>query len=415
MRDSLGTLIPTVQTDEFGNYTLSIAASISTINPTSYIIECIGGIDIATNIPLNYPITAIYTPLITNYSSTNLSNVCLTPLTTIVTNIVKTSINANSSAATIAVAVSNATTQVAIAFGISGESVNIDYIATSNTLVTAAAVKIATITNIISISESKSATSVLDNISTIIQNASAKIIIDNTFITSVVGQPPIQNLTSLIMDVVNTIDALDSTIDSIYKVSIGGTNVASLPLTSYTTQALTSATSTTIVGILSNICFKAGTKIVTDQGIVNIEKITEQNSIRGKRVLLVSNTINIEDYMVVIKKGSLYENVPNIDTYVTKEHKIFYNRKMIKVKHLVNEKTIIRKKMRKDVVYNVLLEGDTSGRMIANGLIAETLDPSSPMVKLLNTLKYMSDSDKEEIIMELNKKMNLEHEKRRNI
>ena len=327
----------------------------------------------------------------------------------------KTSINANSSAATIAVAVSNATTQVAIAFGISGESVNIDYIATSNTLVTAAAVKIATITNIISISESKSATSVLDNISTIIQNASAKIIIDNTFITSVVGQPPIQNLTSLIMDVVNTIDALDSTIDSIYKVSIGGTNVASLPLTSYTTQALTSATSTTIVGILSNICFKAGTKIVTDQGIVNIEKITEQNSIRGKRVLLVSNTINIEDYMVVIKKGSLYENVPNIDTYVTKEHKIFYNRKMIKVKHLVNEKTIIRKKMRKDVVYNVLLEGDTSGRMIANGLIAETLDPSSPMVKLLNTLKYMSDSDKEEIIMELNKKMNLEHEKRRNI
>ena len=71
--------------------------------------------------------------------------------------------------------------------------------------------------------------------------------------------------------------------------------------------------------------------------------------------------------------------------------------------------------MRKDVVYNVLLEGDTSGRMIANGLIAETLDPSSPMVKLLNTLKYMSDSDKEEIIMELNKKMNLEHEKRRNI
>jgi hypothetical protein len=42
---------------------------------------------------------------------------------------------------------------------------------------------------------------------------------------------------------------------------------------------LSAATSTATVGIItSNICFKAGTKIVTDQGIVNIEKITTEKA-----------------------------------------------------------------------------------------------------------------------------------------
>jgi len=162
----------------------------------------------------------------------------------------------------------------------------------------------------------------------------------------------------------------------------------------------------------TNICFKAGTKIVTDQGIVSIEKITRENSIRGKKVLYVSKTENISEDMIIIKKGGLYDSVPNADTYLTEEHKIFYNREMIKVKHLVNGETIIRKKMRKEKVYNVLLEGETSGKMIANGLISETLDPRSPMVKLLLTLEEMSDSDKEEIIKVVNKKMKKEHEKR---
>jgi predicted transcriptional regulator len=106
--------------------------------------------------------------------------------------------------------------------------------------------------------------------------------------------------------------------------------------------------------------------------------------------------------------------VPNEDTYITEEHKIFYNREMIKVKHLVNGETIIRKKMRKEIVYNVLLEGETSGKMIANGMISETLDPRSEMVKLLLLLSEedMTDWEKGEIIKEINKNMKEEHKRR---
>jgi predicted transcriptional regulator len=118
--------------------------------------------------------------------------------------------------------------------------------------------------------------------------------------------------------------------------------------------------------------------------------------------------------MILIKKGGLYDSVPNEDTYITEEHKIFYNREMIKVKHLVNGETIIRKKMRKEIVYNVLLEGETSGKMIANGMISETLDPRSEMVKLLLLLSEedMTDWEKGEIIKEINKNMKEEHKRR---
>ena len=412
IKDSSGVNIPTVTTDEFGNY--SIPITMSTTNPTSYIIECTGGRDIATDLSLNYPLTAIYTPSITNYSVTNISNITVTPLTTIVANIVKAvGITAGSSTQAISDAVASATTKVALALDISSNLVNTDYIATSNILVTAAAVKIATITNIISTTESKSATTVLLNISTIIQEASTKITINNAFVQAAGGQTPIANLTNLITDVVTTIDASGSTITSIYKTSIGGTTVAASPITSYTTGTLTTAISTATVGVLSNICFKAGTKVVTDQGIVNIEKITTENSIRGKKVLFVSKTTNIDNYLIKIEKGALYENVPNTDTWLTGEHKVFYNKAMIKAKNLVNGKTIVREKIINEVVYNLLLEGEKEGKMIANGMISETLDPRSLMVEMLIKLSKLSEPERARKTKEINKGMLLEHSRRK--
>ena len=415
IKDSSGVDIPTVTTDAFGNYSLSI--TMSTTDPKSYIIVCTGGRDIATDLSLNYPLTAIYTPVISsNYSSvTNISNICITPLTTIVANIVKAvGINAGSNSTTIATAVDNATANVATALNISSTLVNTDYIATSNILVTAAAVKIATITNIISMTESSSATTVLSKISTIIQGASAIIPIDSAFVTAArVNTTPIPTLTSLITDVVNTIDANGSTITSIYKTSIGGTTVAASPITSYTTGTLTTAISTATVGVLSNICFKAGTKVVTDQGILNIERITEQNSIRGKKVLFVSKTTNIDNYLIKIEKGALYENVPNTDTWLTGEHKVFYNKAMIKAKNLVNGKTIVREKIINEVVYNLLLEGEKEGKMIANGMISETLDPRSLMVEMLIKLSKLSEPERARKTKEINKGMLLEHSRRK--
>jgi VCBS repeat-containing protein len=403
------------QTDSLGNYSIDIPVSIP---PISYIIECIGGTDIATNLPLKFPLKTIYTPVVNpsaDFTVINSSNVCLTPLTTIVTNIVTSTVNGSSSASEISNAITIATNKVATALDISANVVNTDYIAINtptitNIKVAAAAVKIATITDIISTTESKVAANVLSSISTIIQGASTKITIDNAFVTTAGGQTPITNLTLLVTDVVTRIDAA-TTLDTIYKTSIGGTTVAASPITSYTTSTLTSSISSATVGVISNICFKAGTKIVTDQGIVNIERITEQNSIRGKKVLLVSQTTNIDDYMVKIEKGALYENVPNADTWLTGEHKVFFNKEMIKSKSLVNGQTIVRENKISEVVYNILLEGENSGKMIANGMISETLSPKSVMVQLLVKLNKLSDKDRERDIIRINKLMTEEKER----
>jgi hypothetical protein len=222
-------------------------------------------------------------------------------------------------------------------------------------------------------------------------------------------------MTKLIIDVVSILDGPESTLESIYKTSKGGSMVASSSIISYTTTSLIESilSATVTVGVISNICFKAGTKIITDQGIVNIERITEENSIRGKKVLFVSKTTNIHDYIVKIGKGALYENAPNADTWLTGDHKVFYKKDMIKAKNLVNGRTIVREKTRNEVVYNLLLEGEKEGKMIANGMISETLDPRSQMVKLLLSLEEMSEPERERKTREINKGMLLEHSRRK--
>jgi len=162
---------------------------------------------------------------------------------------------------------------------------------------------------------------------------------------------------------------------------------------------------------VANICFKAGTKIATDQGVLSIETITENHSILGKKVLFVSKTANIDNYMVLMKKGSLYKNVPNEDTFLTGCHKVFYNRCMVKAKDLVNGTTIIKEACINETVYNILLEENKVGKMIANGMITETLSPLSPFSQILMELKKMNVEEKNNIISKLNKELHIAHKK----
>lgn len=137
-----------------------------------------------------------------------------------------------------------------------------------------------------------------------------------------------------------------------------------------------------IVTIISNVCFQAGTIIITDQGYINIEKIDiEINTIRGKRILGISKTILTSDYVILIKKNALNLNVPNVDTIVSKDHKILFKSNMYRAEELmliVNN--IIKIKYNGNSMYNVILE--KYDYMIANNLIVETLHPINPICKL---------------------------------
>ena len=115
---------------------------------------------------------------------------------------------------------------------------------------------------------------------------------------------------------------------------------------------------------------------------------------------------------------------------------MFYNNKMVKAKDLVervvaegacergnsgedsrrrlNNTTILKIYTENQEVYNLVLEGVTSGKMIANNLIAETLDPKSMIVKILTVIKSKNFSLEEECeyIQILNSKLKKVYEKK---
>jgi len=132
------------------------------------------------------------------------------------------------------------------------------------------------------------------------------------------------------------------------------------------------------------ICFPAGTPVVTDQGEIAIEKINpNKNTIRGKKIVAITKTVTIEDKIVCIEKDALGPNIPSQKTLISRNHKLLFNKQMIKAKHLIGKVDgVYNKKYNEEVLYNVLLE--THEKMIVNNLIVETLDPSNVVAQLYN-------------------------------
>jgi len=148
------------------------------------------------------------------------------------------------------------------------------------------------------------------------------------------------------------------------------------------------------------ICFPAGTPIVTDQGEIEIEKINPtKNTIRSKKIVAITKTVTIEDSIVCIQKDTLGENIPSKETYISRNHKLLYNKQMIKAKELIgNVEGIYNKKYNGEILYNVLLE--TCENMIVNNLIVETLDPENIVAKLYNG--SYSAEERNKIVVHIN-------------
>ena len=122
-------------------------------------------------------------------------------------------------------------------------------------------------------------------------------------------------------------------------------------------------------------CFPAGTPVLTDEGIINIEKLSSNNRIRGSSIVKVTRSTG-HRYIINIPKNSLCLNVPSYDTKCSLEHKIFYKGVMIKARDLISKCAAVYKSLHDgSVLYNVLL--DHHGLMNVNNLICETLQPSS--------------------------------------
>jgi len=165
--------------------------------------------------------------------------------------------------------------------------------------------------------------------------------------------------------------------------------------TNYTSGIRSSSLTVNQIIPIGDICFPAGTPITTNQGLIPIEKINPDiHTIRNKPIVAITKTIYATNkYLVCFEKDSLGNNIPSQKTIISKNHKIFYNGKMVKACGLVglNDK-ITKIEYNNELLYNVLMENHD--KMVVNNLICETLDPTSIVAEFYKASKNMDDKRK---------------------
>jgi hypothetical protein len=152
--------------------------------------------------------------------------------------------------------------------------------------------------------------------------------------------------------------------------------------------------------LISNICFLKDTPILTDQGTINIQNISNHHTINGLKVNQITQTTSIDKELVCFEKDSISIGCPNKKTIMTRNHKVFHGT-MVNADTLLKD-TIYLIPYNGEILYNVLLE--KNGYMNVNGLICETLDINN-IIALFYKSKYTVE-EKNKIMSELNKNIN---------
>jgi hypothetical protein len=133
---------------------------------------------------------------------------------------------------------------------------------------------------------------------------------------------------------------------------------------------------------VSNICFPAGTPVLTDQGIINIDKIDlKKHTIHGETILHITQTITLDKYLISFPPNSIKLNYPTHTTLMSKDHQIMYDGHLVPAYRFLKYSKFIRKvKYSGQVLYNILLSEYST--INVNNLICETLHPNNMIAKL---------------------------------
>jgi len=129
---------------------------------------------------------------------------------------------------------------------------------------------------------------------------------------------------------------------------------------------------------ITNICFPAGTPVLTDQGSFPIEELSAQ-TLHGKRIVYVTKTVSEDSHLVCFEKDSLGENLPSLRTLMTMNHGVEKDGNLVEAREFVNGDKVHLVPYEGEPLYNVLLENHSV--MNVNGLVVETLDPTSKIAK----------------------------------
>ena len=130
------------------------------------------------------------------------------------------------------------------------------------------------------------------------------------------------------------------------------------------------------------ICFPKGTPVLTNLGPIAIEKLnTDKHTIRGKKIIAITQSIPLQTHIVCFEKDSLTKNVPSQRTLCSMEHKVFCKGKMMKARDIVHVcENVTFTPYNSEPLYNVVLK--KHDKMMINNLICETLHPENIMAKI---------------------------------
>jgi len=149
---------------------------------------------------------------------------------------------------------------------------------------------------------------------------------------------------------------------------------------------------------ISNICFPANTLIKTDQGEVPIEFIDNNfHTICNKKIVDITKTISLEDYLIYFEANSLGKGYPSKKTILSSKHKILLNGELIEADYFVEKYKFVTKiKYTGEKLYNVLME--KHDKMLVNNLVCETLHPENYLAKLHVAFKNKNTNELESLI-----------------
>jgi hypothetical protein len=140
---------------------------------------------------------------------------------------------------------------------------------------------------------------------------------------------------------------------------------------------------------VSNACLIAGTPVVTDQGLIDVDKLIPfVHTIRGMQIHDILRTRLNQKFLVQFQPHSLYENVPNQVTCMSANHSVFFKGYMVPAYYFTNAERI---PYNGETLYNVLLE--THEKMIVNNMILETLHPDKYRSIMQQYRKYSKHGD----------------------
>jgi len=151
---------------------------------------------------------------------------------------------------------------------------------------------------------------------------------------------------------------------------------------------------------ISNICFPGNTPIMTDQGIINICDLNPSiNTIKNNKIVAITQTTGIDDYLVSFAKDCFGLTYPNKETIMTGDHKLFYKGKMIEAKKFIGRFENVKKvNYDGNILYNILME--KHAKVNVNNLKCETLHPLNIIARLYKST--ITDDYKNKIINMIN-------------